>query len=163
MSATAPAPRVVYQSRLFVIAQCDAPDTAEPVLVEELTPLDGCRLLDELDDDEFEDVDADDDVVEELDVCVVEEAVPGLVAALTAPITPTPARARIETLTVMRLSKPNAASRAAALTRVTLVVSMGDSLASGSEPFLGTSLELAGNVEAAKDPWVHSFCYATPP
>ena len=163
MSATAPAPRVVYQSRLFVIAQCDAPDTAEPVLVEELTPLDGCRLLDELDDDEFEDVDADDDVVEELDVCVVEEAAPGLVAALTAPITPTPARARIETLTVMRLSKPNAASRAAALTRVTLVVSMGDSLASGSEPFLGTSLELAGNVEAAKDPWVDSFCYATPP
>ena len=133
------------------------------MLVDELTPLDGCRLLDELDDDEFEDVDADDDVVEELDVCVVEEAVPGLVAALTAPITPTPARARIETLTVMRLSKPNAASRAAALTRVTLVVSMGDSLASGSEPFLGTSLELAGNVEAAKDPWVHSFCYATPP
>ena len=127
MSATAPAPRVVYQSRLFVIAQCDAPDTAEPVLVDELTPLDGCRLLDELDDDEFEDVDVDvdDDVVEELDVCVVEEDVPGLVAALTAPNTPTPARARIETLTVMRLSKPNAASRAAALTRVTLVVSMG--------------------------------------
>jgi len=125
MSATAPAPRVVYQSRLFVIAQCDAPDTAEPVLVEELTPLDGCRLLDELDDDEFADEDEDEDVVEELDVCVVEEDVPGLVAALTAPITPTPARARIETLTVMRLSKPNAASRAAALTRVTLVVSMG--------------------------------------
>ena len=126
MSVTAPAPRVVYQRRLFVIAQCDAPDTAEPVLVDELTPLDGCRLLDELDDDEFEDVDVDvdDDVVEELDVCVVEEDVPGLVAALTAPNTPTPARARIETLTVMRLSKLNAASRAAARTRVARVVSM---------------------------------------
>ena len=124
MSATAPAPRVVYQSRLFVIAQCDAPDTAEPVLVDELTPLDGCRLLDELDDDEFADEDEDEDVVEELDVCVVEEDVPGLVAALTAPNTPTPARARIETLTVMRLSKLNAASRAAARTRVARVVSM---------------------------------------
>jgi len=97
------------------------------VPVEELTPLDGCRLLlDELGDDEDEDdvEDDDDDVVEEPEVCAVEEDVPGLVAALTAPNTPTPARARTETLTVIRLSKLNAASRAAALTRVTLVVSM---------------------------------------
>jgi hypothetical protein len=104
-SVTAPAPRVVYQSRAFDTAQCDAPDTArpEPLLVE-LTPLEGCSPLDEV-----AELDDEDDVVFDADALV--EDAPGMVAALTAAKTPTAATAPTAAPTVRRLRRRSAASR----------------------------------------------------
>jgi hypothetical protein len=81
-----------------------------------------------LDDDEVE--------VAVLAVCEVVE-VPGMVDALTAPSTPTPASAPTATLVVSRLSMRIAASRARILSWVFL--SMGVSLAPASETSLRKS------------------------
>src|SRR5260370_40301833 len=81
ISVTAPAPRVVYQRMLLVNVECEAPDTTEPVLVDEPTPLDGCKLRDALDELE----DGEDDA---LDACEPHDVVPGFVSALTGADTP---------------------------------------------------------------------------
>lgn len=98
---TAPAPRVVYQRTLLLTGQLEAPETAEAVPDDELTPLDGCRLLAEL-----EDVADDEDevVVDVPDGWPADADVPGMVAALTAPKRPTPATAAIAAPTVSRFS-----------------------------------------------------------
>jgi hypothetical protein len=76
----------------------------EPLL-DEVTPLEGCSPLDEL--EELED---EDDVVFDGDPLVAD--VPGMVAALTAAKTPTAATAPTAAPTVRRLSNRSAASRA---------------------------------------------------
>src|SRR6266851_1530821 len=129
---TAPAPRVVYQRRLFDTSQCEAPETACAVPPDdEVTPLDDCRLLDELDvvvDVDVEDVPAE---VDELAVAVVDEAeVPGIVSALTAPSAPTPPAATKAATNVRRFSSRRAASRARAR------VSMAPSLVPAAKPHL---------------------------
>jgi len=101
---TAPAPRVVYQRMLLDNVQCEAPDTTEPVLVDEPTPLDGCKLLDALDELEDDEDDA-------LDVCERDDVVPGFVTALTAPNTPTPAIEARAAPIVIWFSNRSAASR----------------------------------------------------
>jgi hypothetical protein len=86
---------------LDTTAQREPPDTATGVLEEELTPLEDCRLPELvpelLDDDE---VDVEDELEVEVDeepavvlaaVAEPEVDVPGMVAALTAPKSPTPA------------------------------------------------------------------------
>ena len=102
ISVTAPAPRVVYQRTLLLTAQREPPLTATPLLVEELTPLLDWMVLDESDELEV-------DVLEDSLVLLVEEdavlddaAVPGMVAALTAAKTPTPATAATDAPTVSR-------------------------------------------------------------
>jgi hypothetical protein len=102
MSVTAPAPRVVYQRTLLLTAQREPPLTATPLLVEEPTP-----LLDWIVVEEPEELDVD--VLEESLVLLVEEeavlddaACPGMVAALTAAKTPTPATAATDAPTVNR-------------------------------------------------------------
>lgn len=105
MSVTAPAPRVVYQRSVSGTGQCEAPDTTTPLPEDvELTPLEGWRLLEEL--DEVEDVEAE--------VDAVDDVVPGIVAALIPPKTPTPANAPIALSAVRRLRARSAASRASA-------------------------------------------------
>jgi hypothetical protein len=106
----------VYQRRLFDTAQREAPDTACAVLPDdEVTPLEDCRPLEELDvlvDVEAEDVSSE---LDELTVAVVDEAgLPGMVRALTAPSTPTPPAAAKAVMKVRRLSSRSAASRARA-------------------------------------------------
>lgn len=79
---------------------------------DELTPLDGCRLPDELelDDGDVDDVDdVDGEVADEFADCAAD--VPGMVAALTAAKTPTPASEAAATPTVRRCSNRSAASR----------------------------------------------------
>ena len=93
-----------------------APDTACAVLPDdEVTPLEDCRPLEELDvlvDVEAEDVSSE---LDELTVAVVDEAgLPGMVRALTAPSTPTPPAAAKAVMKVRRLSSRSAASRARA-------------------------------------------------
>jgi hypothetical protein len=87
-------------------AQWDEPDTATPEpLLEELMPLDGCNPPDEVDE-----LDDRDDALVDVDVLV--DDVPGMVAALTAAKTPTAATAPTAAPTVRRLSNRSAASRA---------------------------------------------------
>jgi hypothetical protein len=103
----APAPRVVYQSTELDIAQRDEPDTATPdPLEEELTPPEGWRLLDELLDEDELVVSDELEVVEEVVFEAVDddEDVPGMVAALTPAISPTPASAAAAAPKVRRLS-----------------------------------------------------------
>jgi len=108
----------------------EPPVTATAPPEDELTPLDDCRPLEELElvDDEVEEVD------EVFDACDVD--VPGMVAALTAANTATPANAPTAAPTVRRCSKRNAASRARTLAWVGLVISMGPSLPEGAKPYL---------------------------
>lgn len=72
------------------------PDDAEP------TPLDGCSAADELDEDDAELVELAE--VEELEAWPGEVEVPGMVAALTAVKTPSPANAAMAAPVVRRLS-----------------------------------------------------------
>ena len=132
MSVTAPAPRVVYQRTLEDTRQ-DPPVTATGVLDDELTPLDGCRALEEL---EVELELVDDEVADVFDAWEVEADVPGMVAALTAANTPTPATAPAAAPTVRRCSKRKAASRERTLAWVALVVSMAPSLPEAAKPYL---------------------------
>ena len=108
------------------MAQCDAPVTATPEpLVAELT-LPAERPLDEL---------VIDDAVDELELlAVVEEALPGIVAALTAPNSATPAKPATATAAVSRLSSRRAASRA-----WTRELSMRERLRSDAESDLGAT------------------------
>src|SRR5579864_7909664 len=119
---TAPAPRVVYQSRVSgTLGQRDPPETTTGVPDEELTPVEACRLL------ELDDVEAD----VELLAPWVAVALPGIVAAPMAPNTPTAARALIATPVVRRFRVSMAASRA--LTRASVVLSMFESVPTASQ------------------------------
>jgi hypothetical protein len=102
----------------------------------ELTPLDGCRLPDELelDDDEVDDV--DDEVAAVFAACAVDVDAPGMVAALTAAKTPTPASEPAAAPTVRRCSNRSAASRERTRAWVALVVGMGLSLPDGAKSYL---------------------------
>src|SRR5579864_7975920 len=124
---TAPAPRVVYQSRVSgTLGQRDPPETTTGVPDEELTPVEACRLL------ELDDVDEDvDDADVELLAPWVAVALPGIVAAPMAPNTPTAARALIATPVVRRFRVSMAASRA--LTRASVVLSMFESVPTASQ------------------------------
>src|SRR3989442_91356 len=118
ISVTARAPRVVYQRSVSGTGQCEAPETTTPLPDEdELTPLEGWRLLEEL--DELDDVDEVEDVEVAVDDDVDEVAVvvPGMVAAPIPPKMPTPANAPMALSAVKRLSARNAASRANARVR----------------------------------------------
>ena len=112
---TAPAPRVVYQRSVSGTGQCEAPETTTPLPDEdELTPLEGWRLLDEFDDvEDVEEIGVEDDD----DVEDIADVVPGMVAAPIPPKTPTPANAPMALSAVKRLSARNAASRANARVR----------------------------------------------
>ena len=125
ISVTAPAPRVVYQRRLFGTAdQCEPPVTTMPVPDDELTPLEGWSPLDELDEvDEVEDVVVDEEAVPDVPaVDAVELDDPGMVAALTALKTPTPAMAARAAPVVRRLSLRIAASRTRILVSFSFLV-----------------------------------------
>src|SRR5438552_11832334 len=103
ISVTAPAPRVVYQRSVSGTGQCEAPETTTPLPDEdELTPLEGWRLAEELDD--VEDVEEVDVEVDDVDAEDVAEAVPGMVAAPIAPNTPRPANAPTALEAVRRVS-----------------------------------------------------------
>ena len=97
INVTAPAPRVVYQRTLLLTAQREPPLTATPLLDEELTPLFGWIVPDEL-DVEVESL----ALLVEVEALEAEADVPGMVAALTAAKTPTPATAAIDAPTVIR-------------------------------------------------------------
>jgi hypothetical protein len=112
----------------------DPPVTATAPPDEELTPLEGCRLLDEL---ELVDEEVDDEVADVFEACAVDVDVPGIVAALTAANTPTPAREPAAAPTVKRCSKRKAASRDRTLARVASVAAMGLSLPEGAKSYLG--------------------------
>ena len=150
MSVTAPAPRVAYQRTVLDTAQREAPLTAWPPLDEELTPLEGCRVFEMLEDvDEVDESDESDEVdesevLDELDAVVPfddveEEVVPGIVSALTALNTPTPAKAASAAPTVNRSSRRRAASRACTRRSVTWVRSMGESMGLVALPNVGNS------------------------
>ena len=95
---------------LLFTAQREPPLTATPLLDEELTPLLDWIVPDEL--DEFDEVPEEELEVEVLDESLVllaefeaveaEADVPGIVAALTAANTPTPATAATDAPTVRR-------------------------------------------------------------
>jgi hypothetical protein len=130
ISVIAPAPRVVYHRTLLVTGQREPPDTATALPDdEELTELEDCRLL----DDELADVDA----VDELDAWLDDDAVPGTVAALTAPSTPTPANAPIAAPNVSRSSKRNASSRERTLSLAVCVDCMSTSVRVAAKASLG--------------------------
>jgi len=142
---TAPAPRVVYQRRVsFNADQCDPPETTTPEPDEEVTGVD---------DDPSPAVELD-EVEVELDVAVLAVCevvpVPGMVEALTAPSTPTPAMADTAAAVVRRLSSRIAASRARILSCV--FPFMGVSFAAGSETSLRGSWDLAENRRAGPIP-----------
>src|SRR4029077_12477187 len=128
ISVTDPAPRVLYQRRLFGTAdQCEPPVTTVAVPEDELTPLEDWSPLES--PAEVEDVDDVDDVVvdeeEGPDVPAVDAVGledPGIVAALTALNTPTPAMAARAAPVVRRFSVRIAASRARILVSVSFLV-----------------------------------------
>lgn len=102
-----------------------------------LTPPDGWNGEKTVAPDELDEAE-----VEELEVLVLAEEVPGIVDALTKASTPTPAIAPIATPVVRRLSVCIASSRAIALALlawVSMVCILGD----GSELCLRASWELA--------------------
>jgi hypothetical protein len=83
--------------------------TATPVPDDDVIPLEGWIVLDELEDCE---VDAFEEAVPPEDEAVGADAdVPGMVAALTAAKTPTPATAASDTPTVRRCRRRSASSR----------------------------------------------------
>ncbi|OLB81078.1 MAG: hypothetical protein AUI15_40455 [Actinobacteria bacterium 13_2_20CM_2_66_6] len=83
----------MYQRTLEDTRQ-DPPVTATAPPDDELTPLDDCRPLEELAVElELVDLDVDVDALDVFEACDVDDDVPGMVAALTAANTPTPASA----------------------------------------------------------------------
>ena len=96
--------------------------------------LDGVEVLEELSVVPL----VDDDAVLEL----VDAAVPGIVAALIAAKMPTPATAAIDAPTVMFCNRRRASSRVRALTRVTFVGSMVESMGRAAKPYLRPPCEL---------------------
>jgi hypothetical protein len=132
----------VYQRRLLFTAQREPPLTATPVLDEEPTPLLDWIALDELDEVEVE-VLEDSPVLLVGDVAVLDDAaVPGMVAALTAAKTKTPATAAIDAPTVRRSRRRSAWSRARARARVASVSSMPDRLPYPPKPCLRAGCEV---------------------
>lgn len=93
---------------------------------EELTPVEVCRLPEEFEAVELDEV----AVVGSLEGLDVEE--PGMVSALTALKTPTAATAAMPAPSVRRFRSPSAASRALMRWSVSLVLSMDSSLRSTS-------------------------------
>ncbi len=141
MRVTAPAPRVVYQRTLLLKAQREPPVTATPVPEDELTPLfDSMVLPDEV--DVLEELSVVPLVDEDAEVELVEAAVPGIVAALTAAKMPTPATAAIEAPTVMLCSRRSASSRVRARARTSCVGSMFDSMGGAANPYLRSGCEV---------------------
>ena len=126
------------------IGQRDEPDTATPdPLDEELTPLEGWRLLEELlDEDELvvsDELEVDADVEEVVFEAPAEvEDVPGMVAALTPAMRPTPARAAAAAPKVRRLSIRIAESLARILWSM-CCGAMPEIVGPGTEPYLGIS------------------------
>lgn len=84
----------------------------------------------------------DDEAELELEPELVDAAVPGIVAALTAAKMPTPATAAMEAPTVMLCSRRRASSRVRALARVTCVGSMVDSMGRAAKPYLRSGCEV---------------------
>jgi hypothetical protein len=134
--------------------QCEAPVTACAVPDEELTPPEDCKPLDEL-----ELVDEDGDVVAEDEEPVVvplvtddpadpADAVPGIVAALTALKTPTDATAAMPAPRVRRSSSLRPASLARMRCSVGFVLSMGYSLEGATEPNVGECCEVPERAES---------------
>jgi hypothetical protein len=83
---------------------------------------------DELDEMELDVLDESPVLLVEVEAVVPAAEVPGMVAALTAAKTPTPATAAIDTPTVMRSRRRSASSRDRARARVVCVGSMPDRL-----------------------------------
>jgi len=145
INVTAPAPRVVYQRTLLLTAQREPPLTATPPLDEELTPLLDWIVLDALDESDESEVEVLDEplvLLVELEALEGEADVPGMVAALTAAKTPTPATAAIEAPTVMRSRSRSASSRERARARVEFVGSMPDRLPYAPKPCLRAGCEV---------------------
>jgi hypothetical protein len=92
----------VYQRTLLLTVQREPPLTATPLLVEELTPLLDWIVLDESDELEVEVLEDSFVVLVEEDAVLDDAAAPGMVAALTAAKTPTPAKAATDAPTVNR-------------------------------------------------------------
>jgi hypothetical protein len=90
------------------------PNEADP------TPLDDCSVPDESGEEDEELVELDE--VDVLAAWLEDEEVPGMVAALTAVNTPSPAKAAIAAPVVRRLSLLNPASRARILAWVGFVL-----------------------------------------
>ncbi len=87
----------MYQRTLLLTAQREPPLTATPLLDEELTPLFGWIVPDELDVEVESLV-----LLVEVEALEAEADVPGMVAALTAAKTPTRATAASDAPTVIR-------------------------------------------------------------
>jgi hypothetical protein len=124
---------VVYQSRVSLTEEdYEPPETATGVFEEELTvPDEEASPL----EDEVDELEATVLVpVEVLDVLALVEAdTPGMVIALTAPKTPTPAMAATATAAVAWLSRAIARSRALILSCAELVFSMAVRLRSTTQ------------------------------
>jgi hypothetical protein len=119
--------------------QRDPPETATPELDEDVTGVVEDPKPDEVEVDEDE-VELEVEVDVEVEVVVLADAevvVPGIVFALTALSTPTPATAAKATPAVSRLRRRMAASRARTLDCV--VLSMAESVAAASESSLRES------------------------
>ena len=112
--------------------------TAVGLLDDELTPLEDCRPSDEL--EVMDGLDVDDVEAIAPDDEAEAEVVPGIVAALTAPKTPTPATAASAAPTVSRLSRRTAASRACMRRSVLCVRSMGERFGPAAVPNVGNGL-----------------------
>lgn len=116
--------------------------TAVPPLDAELTPVEVWRP-DELDElDEFVELDVVDwvssDEVEVAELLAgVAEVLPGMVAALTALNSPTPATAAKAAPTVRRLSRRIAASRARIRRSVAWVLSMANTVGLSAKSYVG--------------------------
>jgi len=114
----------------LLTAQREPPLTATPVLDEELTPLFDWIVPAELEVEalEFEVLDELLALLVEVEAVEAAAEVPGMVAALTAAKTPTPATAATDAPTVRRCRRRSAWSRDWARARVALVGSMPDTL-----------------------------------
>ena len=86
----------------MLTVQREPPLTATPLLVEELTPLLDWIVLDESDELEVEVLEDSLVVLVEEDAVLDDAAAPGMVAALAAAKTPTPAKAATDAPTVNR-------------------------------------------------------------
>jgi hypothetical protein len=117
--------------------QRDAPVVAWATPDEEVTPVDGCRLL-EVEDE----VDVEVELLEVAALAVEEAEVPGMVAAPTAPSTATDATAPNAAATVRRFMSASAVSRDRMRRSVESVASMAYRLRRPSEPNVGEPCEV---------------------
>ena len=127
---------MVYQSSVSLTGKdYEAPETATGELDEELTvPDDDASPLED-EEDELEVVEpVPVGALDVLVVALVEAETPGMVIALTAPKTPTPAMAATATPAVTWLSSDKARSRALILSCAELLFSMAVRLRSTTQP-----------------------------